>query len=75
LWAVPVDACFAYCGVYGKAEDALAYDAVHALHTEIGLIDAYDAAAIERKPDGRVKTLEKHETPTGSVAVSVAAWV
>ena len=60
-----VDTFFAYCGVYGKPEDALAdYDAVHALHTEIGLIDAYDAAVIERKPDGKVKILKKHETPT-----------
>ena len=40
-----LDTFFAYAGVYGKVEDALAdYDAVHALHTEIGLIDAYDAA-------------------------------
>jgi uncharacterized membrane protein len=60
-----VDTFFAYCGVYAKPEDALAdYDAVHALHTEIGLIDAYDAAVIERKPDGKVKILKKHETPT-----------
>jgi uncharacterized membrane protein len=40
------------------------YDAVHALHTEIGLIDAYDAAVIERKADGKVKIVKKHETPT-----------
>ena len=60
-----VDTFFAYCGVYANAESALAdYEAVHALHTEIGLIDAYDAAVIERKADGKVKIVKKHETPT-----------
>jgi uncharacterized membrane protein len=43
---------------------------VHALPTEIGLIDAYDAAVVEHKPDGKVKIVKKHETPTrvGGVA-------
>jgi uncharacterized membrane protein len=60
-----VDTFFAYCGVYANTESALAdYEAVHALHTEIGLIDAYDAAVVERKADGRVKIVKKHETPT-----------
>jgi uncharacterized membrane protein len=60
-----VDTFFAYSGVYGTVEDALAdYDAVHALHTEAGLIDAYDAAVVERKSDGKVKIVKKHETPT-----------
>lgn len=34
------------------------------LHTEVNLIDAYDAAVIERKKDGKVKIVKKHETPT-----------
>ncbi len=33
-------------------------------HTEVNLIDAYDAAVIERKADGKVKIVKKHETPT-----------
>ena len=52
-------------------EDALIdYDAVHALHTDARLIDAYDAAVVERKADGKVKIVKKHETPTrvGGVA-------
>ncbi len=60
-----VDTFFAYSGVYTNLEDALAdYEAVHALHTDAGLIDAYDAAVVERKPDGKVKIVKKHETPT-----------
>ncbi len=59
------DTFFAYCGVYANVEGALAdYDAVHDLHSEAGLIDAYDAAVIERKADGKVKIVKKHETPT-----------
>ena len=66
-----LDTFFAYSGVYATVDDALAdYDAVHTLHSELGLIDAYDAAVIERKPDGKVKIVKKHETPTrvGGVA-------
>ncbi len=37
---------------------------MHELHTEAGLIDAYDAAVVERKDDGKVKIVKKHETPT-----------
>jgi uncharacterized membrane protein len=62
---VAFDTFFAYSGVYANVEDALAdYDAVHALHTELGLIDAYDAAVVEHKTDGKVKIVKKHETPT-----------
>jgi uncharacterized membrane protein len=62
---MPIDTFFAFSGVYANVDDALAdYDAVHQLHTEIGLIDAYDAAVIERKADGKVKIVKKHETPT-----------
>ena len=40
-----VDTFFAYAGIYSDVQGALAdYEAVHQLHTEIGLIDAYDAA-------------------------------
>ena len=60
-----MDTFMAYVGVYSDVADAKAdYQAVHDLHTEDGLIDAYDAAVIERKDNGRVKIVEKHETPT-----------
>jgi uncharacterized membrane protein len=37
---------------------------VHELHTKEGLMDAYDAAVIHRRDDGKVKITKKHETPT-----------
>ena len=60
-----VDTFMAYVGVYPDVAAADAdYDLVKDLHTEAGLIDAYDAAVIERRADGKVKITRKHETPT-----------
>lgn len=60
-----IDTFFAYLGVYADLDDAKAdYEAVKDLHVELGLIDAYDAAIIERREDGKVKIVKKHETPT-----------
>jgi uncharacterized membrane protein len=60
-----VDTFLAFVGVYRSVSDAEAdYEAVKDLHTEAGLIDAYDAAVIERRADGKVKIAKKHETPT-----------
>lgn len=60
-----IDTFIAYVGVYDSVADAEAgYQAVKDLHTREGLIDAYDAAVIERRADGNVKIAKKHETPT-----------
>jgi len=60
-----VDTFIAFVGVYDSAADADAdYQFVKDLHTKEGLIDAYDAAVVEHRPDGKVKITKKHETPT-----------
>jgi uncharacterized membrane protein len=60
-----VDTFMVYVGVYPDVADADAdYELVKDLHTEAGLIDAYDAAVIERRDDGKVRITRKHETPT-----------
>ena len=60
-----VDTLMVYAGVYDGVGDAEAdYQLVNDLHGEAGLIDAYDAAVIERREDGKVKIVKKHETPT-----------
>jgi uncharacterized membrane protein len=62
---VAVDTFMAYIGVYDSVADAEAdYEFVKDLHTEADLIDAFDAAVIERRSDGKVKITKKHETPT-----------
>ena len=60
-----IDTFIAYSGVYGNVRDALFdYETVKELHTKEQLIDAYDAAVIERNEKGKVKIVKKHETPT-----------
>ena len=71
---MPVDTLFVYAGVYANVDDAVAdYDLIKDLHTKANLIDAYDAAIVERNDNGKVKIVKKHETPTASVASSVEA--
>jgi uncharacterized membrane protein len=60
-----VDTFMVFVGVYDALEDAESdYELIKDLHTEADLIDAYDAALIERRTDGKVKIAKKHETPT-----------
>jgi len=60
-----IDTFIAFVGVYNDVADAEAdYQLVKDLHTKEDLIDAYDAAVIVRRADGKVKIAKKHETPT-----------
>lgn len=60
-----IDTFMVYVGVYPSVEAAEAdYALVKDLHTEARLIDAYDAAVVERRSDGKTKIVKKHETPT-----------
>ena len=60
-----IDTVIALVGVYDDVADARSdYRLVKELHTEAGLIDGYDAAVVERREDGKVKIVDKHETPT-----------
>src|SRR4051794_40950713 len=62
---MPVDTFIAYVGVYANVNAAETdYDLIKELHTDAGLLEAYDAAVIERRADGKVKITKKHETPT-----------
>ena len=60
-----VDTFMVYVGVYPDLDSAEAdYDLVKDLHHKAGLIDAYDAAVIQRQGDRKVEIVRKHETPT-----------
>jgi len=60
-----VDTFVAYVGVYPSVEDAeWDYKLVKELHTKAGMLDAYDAAVIEKRENGKVRITKKHETPT-----------
>ena len=59
------DTFMVYVGVYADVDSAKAdYDLIKDLHHQAGLIDAYDAAVIQRREDNKVKIVRKHETPT-----------
>src|SRR3954452_25060732 len=63
--AVAIDTLLVVVGIYGTVDDAKAdYELVGDLHTEADLIDAYDAAVIERTDKGKTSIVKKHETPT-----------
>jgi len=60
-----IDTLWVFAAVYDDVADAEAdYDVVKDLHREANLIDAYDAAIIERRGHGKTKIVKKHETPT-----------
>ena len=60
-----VDTFMVYVGVYSNVAAAESdYDLVKDLHTKADLIDAYDAAVVERRPGGKTKIVKQHETPT-----------
>jgi uncharacterized membrane protein len=60
-----IDTMLVLVGVYDRVEDAEAdYQLVKDLHAEADLIDAYDAAVIERRDGGKTQIVKKHETPT-----------
>jgi uncharacterized membrane protein len=59
------DTFVVFVGTYPDLESAEAdYDLVKELHSQEGLMDAYDAAVLHRRDDGKVKIAHKHETPT-----------
>jgi uncharacterized membrane protein len=60
-----VDTFMVFVGVYDDVSDADAdYELIKELHVKADLMDAYDAAVIEHRADGKVKITKKHETPT-----------
>src|SRR5262249_57065928 len=62
--AMAIDTFIAYVGVYNDPGDADAdYQLVKDLHTKAGLIDAYDAAVIERRGGPQSERPPKNRTP------------
>ncbi|HEU5486180.1 MAG TPA: hypothetical protein VFU98_14820 [Microlunatus sp.] len=60
-----IDTFMVYVGVYADVDAAQEdYELIKKLHREAGLIDAYDAAVVQKRDDGKVKIVSKHETPT-----------
>ena len=59
------DTFMVFGAVYDEGGGAeLDYEAVKSLYYDWQLIDDFDAAIIERRDDGKVKIVKKHEQPT-----------
>jgi uncharacterized membrane protein len=60
-----IDTLTVFVGTYPDLAAAEAdYELVKELHAKAGLMDAYDAAVLHRRDDGKVKIAHQHETPT-----------
>jgi uncharacterized membrane protein len=60
-----IDTFMVYVGVYPDKDQAEAdYHLVKELFSGANMVDAYDAAIVEKRDDGKVKLGKKHETPT-----------
>ena len=62
---MPLDTFVLVAAQYDNVDDALAdYRTVHAIYTDLDIIDTYDAAVISKNADGKVSIVKKHEQPT-----------
>jgi uncharacterized membrane protein len=60
-----IDTYIVYVGVYPDTEGAEAdYAGIKKLFSQPDMVEAYDAAIVEKRADGKVKLGKKHETPT-----------
>jgi uncharacterized membrane protein len=60
-----IDTFIAYVGVYPSAAEAEDdYASIKKMFADEHMVDAYDAAVVERRADGKVKIGKQHETPT-----------
>lgn len=65
------DTFILFAAEYSSLEAAEAdYETVKDLYYELDLVDTFDAAVVEKRADGKVKIVKKHEQPTRT-----GAWV
>ena len=72
-----VDTFMAYVGVYPSVEQAEAdYQLVKDLHTQAGMLDAYDAAVIEKRETEKSASPRSMKPRPGSAEcwAAVSAW-
>jgi uncharacterized membrane protein len=69
------DVLFVAAASYDSVDDAIGdYELIKALYYEIKSSDDFDAAVVERKDDGKVKIVKKHEQPTRHGAAHGLGW-
>jgi len=59
------DTFIVFTGTYASVEDAVQdFKSVESIYNEQKIIDTFDAAVLEKQPNGKVKIVKKHEQPT-----------
>ena len=59
------DTFILFTGTYPNVEDAVHdFEAVKGLYHDLKIIDTFDAAVLEKQPNGKVRIVKKHEQPT-----------
>jgi len=63
------DTLVVFTSTYANVNDATQdFETVKTLYGELKLIDTFDAAVVEKQPDGKVRIVKKHEQPTRDAA-------
>ena len=59
------DTFIVFTCTYSSVEEAVHdFEAVKSLYGELKVIDTFDAAVLEKQPNGKVRIIKKHEQPT-----------
>jgi uncharacterized membrane protein len=59
------DTFIVFTSTYSNVDDAVQdFEAVKAIYRDQNIIDTFDAAVLEKAPDGKIKIVKKHEQPT-----------
>ncbi len=63
------DTFIVYTSTYANVNDALQdFESVNSLYHDAKIIDTFDAVVLEKKANGQVKIVKKHEQPTRDAA-------
>lgn len=69
------DTFLLFGAVYSSVDDAKAdYETVKSLYYDLQLMDTFDAAIVQKRDDGKVKIVKKHEQPTRQGGWRGAGW-
>lgn len=63
------DTFVVFTSTYGNVDDAIHdFETVKSLYKDLKVIDTFDAAVLQREPNGKIKIVKKHEQPTRDAA-------
>lgn len=59
------DTFIVFTGTYSSVDDAVQdFESIKTLYGDLKIIDTFDAAVLQKQPNGKVRIVKKHEQPT-----------